>query len=316
MNRLQDKVALVFGAGSSGPGWSNGKAAAVAYAREGAHVVAVDRVEQAARETVECISAEHHEALAVEADVADTRAISAAVEQAIQVFGRIDILHNNVGTTVMGGPVELDEERWRQSLDVNVGSVYRTCKAVLPHMIRQSRGVIINISSLAAIRWTGYPYFAYYAGKAAVNQATVALAMQYARHGIRANAILPGAIDTPLIYREISSQYGSIEEMRAARTHGKDGHGLGYCPRRRFPRIRRSLLHHRRVLACRWRSELRHGRRRSWRSALNRGFEEGTPALQPASQASRNQGVPRCRRGRLAEIRAAAGTAAPTAINS
>jgi NAD(P)-dependent dehydrogenase (short-subunit alcohol dehydrogenase family) len=111
----------------------------------------------------------------------------------------------------------LDEELWARSLDINLGSVYRTCKAVLPHMVRQGRGAIVNISSLASIRWTGYPYFAYYAAKAAVNQATVAIAMQYARHGIRANAILPGAVDTPLIYREISSQYGSIEEMRAAR---------------------------------------------------------------------------------------------------
>jgi NAD(P)-dependent dehydrogenase (short-subunit alcohol dehydrogenase family) len=217
VNRLQDKVTLVFGAGSSGAGWSNGKAAAVAYAREGARVVAIDRVEQAARETVECIEGEHLQALAVQADVTDTASVAAAVEQAVRAFGRIDILHNNVGTTVMGGPVELDEDVWKRSLDVNLGSVYRTSKAVLPHMVRQGRGVIINISSLASIRWAGYPYFAYYAAKAAVNQATVALAMQYARQGIRANAILPGAVDTPLIYREISSQYGSIEEMRTAR---------------------------------------------------------------------------------------------------
>jgi NAD(P)-dependent dehydrogenase (short-subunit alcohol dehydrogenase family) len=217
VNRLQDKVTLVFGAGSSGAGWSNGKAAAVAYAREGARVVAIDRVEQAARETVECIEGEHLQALAVQADVTDTASVAAAVESAVRAFGRIDILHNNVGTTVMGGPVELDEDVWKRSLDVNLGSVYRTSKAVLPHMVRQGRGVIINISSLASIRWAGYPYFAYYAAKAAVNQATVALAMQYARQGIRANAILPGAVDTPLIYREISSQYGSIEEMRTAR---------------------------------------------------------------------------------------------------
>jgi NAD(P)-dependent dehydrogenase (short-subunit alcohol dehydrogenase family) len=217
MKRLQDKVALVFGAGSSGPGWSNGKAAAVAYARQGARVVAIDRVEKAVRETVDFIDAEHHQALAVRADVTDTESVMAAVEQAMQAFGRIDVLHNNVGTTIMGGPIELDEDAWNRSLDINLGSVYRTSKAVLPHMIRQGRGAIINISSLAAIRWAGYPYFAYYAAKAAVNQATVALAMQYARHGIRANAILPGSIDTPLIYREISSQYGSVEEMRAAR---------------------------------------------------------------------------------------------------
>ena len=217
MNRLQDKVALVFGAGSSGPGWSNGKAAAVAYARQGARVVAIDRVKEAAQETADFIKAENHQALAVQADVTDTASVAGAVEQAIQAFGGIDILHNNVGTTVMGGPVELTEEAWTRSLDINLGSVYRTSKAVLPHMLRQGRGVIINISSLASIRWAGYPYFAYYAAKAAVNQATVALAMQYARHGIRANAVLPGAVDTPLIYREISSQYRSVEEMKSAR---------------------------------------------------------------------------------------------------
>ncbi|MFX6182674.1 SDR family NAD(P)-dependent oxidoreductase, partial [Acinetobacter baumannii] len=86
-----------------------------------------------------------------------------------------------------GGPVELDEEAFRRNLDINIGSVYRTAKAVLPHFMAQKSGVIINISSVAAIRWTGYPYFAYYAAKAAVNQATVALALQYAPHGIRAN---------------------------------------------------------------------------------------------------------------------------------
>lgn len=217
MNRLQGKVALVFGAGSSGPGWGNGKAAAVAYAREGAKVVALDQVEAAAQETVTFIRGEHGEALAIQADVTQADSVMAAVQRAVQTFGHIDILHNNVGTTIMGGPTELSEEGWQRSLDINVGSVYRTSRAVLPHMLEHGRGVIINISSLAAIRWTGYPYFAYYTAKAAVNQATVALAMQYARQGIRANAIVTGAVDTPLIYREISSQYGSVEEMRAAR---------------------------------------------------------------------------------------------------
>jgi NAD(P)-dependent dehydrogenase (short-subunit alcohol dehydrogenase family) len=88
---------------------------------------------------------------------------------------------------------------------------------VIPHMLQQGGGAIVNISSLAAIRWTGYPYFAYYAAKAAVNQATVALAMQYARRGIRANCIMPGLIDTPLIHKQISGQYTSVEEMIAAR---------------------------------------------------------------------------------------------------
>lgn len=217
MKRVEGKVALVFGAGSSGPGWGNGKAAAVAYAREGAKVVCIDLDEDAARETQAVVQAEGGTALALAADVTDSDSVERAVSHALREFERIDILHNNVGMTLMGGPTEIDEEAWKRSLDINVGSVYRTSRAVLPHMVRQGSGVIINISSLASIRWGGYPYFAYYAAKAAVNQATVALALQYARQGIRANAILPGAIDTPLIYREISGQYASVEAMRDKR---------------------------------------------------------------------------------------------------
>jgi NAD(P)-dependent dehydrogenase (short-subunit alcohol dehydrogenase family) len=217
VKRLKDKVTLVFGAGSSGPGWGNGKAAAVAYAREGALVAAIDLDKAAALETAALIEGEGHRVLAVRADVTNSDSVNEAVRQALEAFGRIDILHNNVGMTLMGGPPDIDEAAWQRSMDINVGSIYRTTRAVLPQMLSQRGGVIINISSLAAIRWGGYPYFAYYAAKAAVNQATVALALQYARQGIRANAILPGAIDTPLIYREISGQYQSVEEMREAR---------------------------------------------------------------------------------------------------
>jgi len=117
----------------------------------------------------------------------------------------------------MGGPVELDERPYQLSMELNLGSVFRTVKAVMPHMLARRSGVVINISSLASLRWTGYPYFAYSASKAAVNQATVAIAMQYARQGIRANCVVPGAIDTPLIYQQIASQYASVEEMIEAR---------------------------------------------------------------------------------------------------
>ncbi len=215
--RLTGKRALVFGAGSSGPGFGNGKAAAVQFAREGARVACVDLSADAAEETAEIIRGEGLEAIAVAADVTELQSVSATVARTREAFGGIDILHNNVGVTHMGGPVELDEESFRASVDLNIGSVYRTSKAVLPVMLAQGGGAIVNISSLASIRWTGYPYFAYYAMKAAVNQATVALAMQYARQGIRANCILPGMIDTPLIYKQISNQYASVEEMVAAR---------------------------------------------------------------------------------------------------
>jgi NAD(P)-dependent dehydrogenase (short-subunit alcohol dehydrogenase family) len=217
VDRLKGKTAIVFGAGFSGPGWGNGKAAAVAYAREGAKVACIDLVAAAAQETADIIAGEGGVAVAIAADVTDTDSVAEAVSQAVAQFASIDILHNNVGVTHMGGPVELSEEQFEASLNLNIGPVYRTAKAVIPHMLAQGGGAIVNISSLAAIRWTGYPYFAYYATKAAVNQATVALAMQYARQGIRANCIMPGLIDTPLIYRQISGQYASVEDMVAAR---------------------------------------------------------------------------------------------------
>lgn len=217
VDRLKGKTAIVFGAGSSGPGWGNGKAAAVAYAREGAAVACVDLDGSAAEETAEIIVAEGCKGMAIAADVTSQDSVNGAVAAAIDAFGSIGILHNNVGVTQMGGPVELEEKAFRAAVELNLGPVYRTAKAVLPHMIDAGKGAIVNISSLAAIRYTGYPYFAYYATKAAVNQATVALAMQYARQGIRANCIMPGLIDTPLIYKQISGQYASAEEMVAAR---------------------------------------------------------------------------------------------------
>lgn len=215
--RFTGRPVLVFGAGSSGEGWSNGKAAAFAYGREGARVVCLDLSAEAAEVTAGAIRDAGGEALALAADVTDSASVAAAVAQAVEAYGPPAVLHNNVGVTHMGGPVELSEKDFDASVALNLGSVYRTCKAVIPHFLAAGRGAIVNISSLAAIRWSGYPYFAYYATKAAVNQATVALAMQYARQGIRANCVLPGAIDTPLIYRQIAGQYASVQEMQAAR---------------------------------------------------------------------------------------------------
>jgi NAD(P)-dependent dehydrogenase (short-subunit alcohol dehydrogenase family) len=216
-DRLKGKIAVVFGAGSSGEGWGNGKAAAVAFAREGARVACIDISQAAADETADIINGEGGIAIALAADVTRQASIDSAVAATMTRFGRINILHNNVGVTHMGGPVELSEEQFQAAIDLNLGPVYRCSKAVIPHMLAGGGGAIVNISSIAAIRWVGYPYFAYYATKAAVNQATVALAMQYARQGIRANCIMPGLIDTPMIYKQISAQYPSVEEMVAAR---------------------------------------------------------------------------------------------------
>lgn len=217
MARLKDKVALVFGAGSVGEGWGNGKAAAVAYAREGAKVACVDIGLAAAQETARIIGEEGNTAIACAADVTKLVEIEAAVDATMTAFGRIDILHNNVGINVPGGPVEASEEGWDKVMDVNAKSVFLACKAVLPIMEKQGGGAIVNISSLAAIRYTGYPYISYYASKAAVNNFTRAIAVQYAPKNIRANCILPGVMDTPHIYQQISGYYKSVEEMTAAR---------------------------------------------------------------------------------------------------
>lgn len=212
-DRLRNKVALVFGAGSSGPGWSNGKATAVAYAREGATVVAVDRNGPAAEETGGLIAAEGGVCLAVTADVTSAQQVMHAVRQCVDRFGRIDILHNNVGIVELGGPVEATEASWDRVMAVNTKGMFLTCKHVLPVMLEQRSGVILNISSIAGIRYTGMNYIAYAASKGAVNQFTQELAVQYAAQGIRVNAILPGFMNTPLIHERLPSQYASVDEM-------------------------------------------------------------------------------------------------------
>ena len=215
--RLDDRVALVFGAGSSGPGWGNGKAAATLYAREGARVIAIDRDEAAARETAGLIISEGREAIALSADVTSSPDIATAIEEAVSRFGRIDVLHNNVGITEMGDPVEATEESWDRVMAVNLKSVFLACKHVLPIMQAQRKGAIVNISSIAAVTINDYPYFSYYASKSGLNHLTRALALRYAPFGIRANAIMPGLMDTPLIYREIAGQYSDKEAMVRAR---------------------------------------------------------------------------------------------------
>ncbi|KGF67890.1 3-oxoacyl-ACP reductase [Hoeflea sp. BAL378] len=216
-DRLKDKVVLLFGAGSSGEGWGNGKATAALFAQEGAHVVGVDLNLSAAEETKAALAERGFEMDAIAADVTDSGQVKAAVDHALSRFGRIDVLHNNVGVTKMGDPVALSEADWHFSLDTNLTGVFLTCKHVLPVMVEQRSGAIVNISSAASIQINQMPYFGYYASKAGLNHFTRALAVNYAPHGIRANAVLPGVMDTPLIYKQISGQFENVEEMRKAR---------------------------------------------------------------------------------------------------
>src|SRR5436190_3529851 len=167
-DRLKEKVALVSGAGSSGPGWGNGKVTAVLFAREGAKVLAVDIDLDAALETKQIVEAERGICEAVSVDVSSAADVAAVVDACIASFGRIDVLHNNVGIVEVGGPVETTEESWDRVNDVNLTSMFLTCKHVLPRMERQGKGAIVNIASVSGIRWVGVPYISYAATKAAV----------------------------------------------------------------------------------------------------------------------------------------------------
>jgi len=219
--RLKDRVAMVVGAGSAGPGWGNGKAAAVLFAREGARVVCVDINPAAAEETAEIIAGEGGEAVALQADVSKAGDVAASVARCLELYGRIDVLDNNVGILEVGGPVEASEASWDRVMEVNLKSMFLTCKHVLPAMERQGGGAIVNIGSVAGIRWLGVPYISYNASKGAVVSFTRAVALEYAAKGIRANAVLPGLMNTPMIVEPLKDAYagGDVDkmlEMRAA----------------------------------------------------------------------------------------------------
>lgn len=207
--RLRDKVAIVVGGGQTpGETMGNGKATALLFAREGASVLVVDRSEDAATETERAIAAEGGTASVAVADVTRAADCARIAEECVGAYGRIDVLHNNVGIGVFGGPVELAEEDWDRVVDTNLKSMFLICKHVLPHMERQGAGVIVNVSSLAAIRCSPIPMLAYNSSKAAVNALTRSIAMQYAAKGIRANAIMPGLIHTPMAVDDVVRRYG------------------------------------------------------------------------------------------------------------
>jgi len=213
--RLRNKVAIVTGAGSIGPGWGNGKATAVLFAREGAKLFAVDINLKAAEETKSIIDKEGGICIIQKVDVTKADEVKALVDRCIKTHGRIDILHNNVGIVVVGGPVEITEETWDRVMAINLKSMFLTCKYVIPHMERQGGGVITNISSIAAIRYTGVPYTTYYTTKAGILGFTQGIALQYAQKNIRANCILPGLMNTPMIVEPLKGVYaaGDVGKM-------------------------------------------------------------------------------------------------------
>ncbi|WP_309130490.1 SDR family NAD(P)-dependent oxidoreductase [Brevibacterium sp.] len=220
---LEGKVVLVFGAGSSGVGLSNGEATALAYADAGASVAAIDVNRHEAERVAARIADVGVSSLGVEADVTKSSEVARAVATVVHKLGIPDVLHNNVGSPRLGSILETEPDAWRASVELNLTSAYLTCRETLPHMLEARRGVIINVSSLASIRDTGYVYPAYNAAKAGLNQLTVSLALAYAKQGIRANAILPGLINTPLVTQQITEDAQALAARHEMSPTGRMG---------------------------------------------------------------------------------------------
>jgi NAD(P)-dependent dehydrogenase (short-subunit alcohol dehydrogenase family) len=216
--RLANKTAIVVGAGQQpGETMGNGRATALRFAQEGARVLCVDISEERARETVDIISNEGGEAVAFGVDVTDEAACRDVAEAAQKRFGRIDVLHNNVGRSEGDrGTVDMDADMWDTLMALNLKSMFLMCKHVLPVMQDQGSGAIINVSSTSSM--AARQTVTYKTSKGAVNTFTQHLAWENARFGVRANAILPGLMDTPMaIERRAREQGVDRDEVREAR---------------------------------------------------------------------------------------------------
>jgi len=218
-NRLKGKVAIVTGAGCVGPGWGNGRAVAVAFAHAGAKIFAVDKNVDAMSETLRRIEEAGGTVTAFGCDVTDSAAVAAMVASCKATYGRVDILVNNVGGSAAGGPVDLPEEKWDAQVDFNLKSVYLTCKHVLPEMVEQGAGAIVNTASTSGLRYTGSAQVAYAACKAAVIQLSRVVAVEFAPKGIRVNTVVPGQLHTPMVEARLAGQRsgGDVAKLLDAR---------------------------------------------------------------------------------------------------
>jgi NAD(P)-dependent dehydrogenase (short-subunit alcohol dehydrogenase family) len=217
--RFGDKVALVLGAGSVGPGYGNGKATAVLFAREGAQVFGVDREADALAATSSIIESEGGHFVGHVADITNPLEIEALVQACLDRCGRIDVLVNNVGGSAPGDAVSMPEEIWAKQFDHNLNYVFHSCKRVIPIMVGQGGGAIVNLASIAALRFFGPDVVAYAAAKAGLIHFSRVTAVKYAPQNVRINTVIPGVMNTPLIKARLVHQRGDgdVEALIAAR---------------------------------------------------------------------------------------------------
>jgi len=207
---LAGKVAIVTGGGAAGTGIGNGRAAAILLARAGTKVVVVDKALDLADKTVAMIKDDGGEAIAFEADLTRDEDCAAMVKAAVDRFGRLDFLDNNVGIGSRGSVVAETQENWRRVMQVNVETMFLASKHAIPAMIRGGGGAIVNVSSISALRPRGLTV--YTASKGAVIALTRAMAVDHGRDGVRVNCVAPGPMYTPMVY-----QRGMSPEARERR---------------------------------------------------------------------------------------------------
>lgn len=221
MEDLAGKIALVIGAGTVGNEIGNGRATAMLMARHGATVVCVDRDAAAAARTAEMIVAEGGAAEGRGVDATNEVGVAELVAGVVRDHGRIDVLDNNVGISLLGGVTEVSEDDWDRVIGANLKTAVNAMKYVIPHMVKHGAGAIVNISSIAALRWGGTPYATYYSTKAALTHLSRTTALEFAGAGIRVNSISPGLIKTPMVANTagLAGAYGaaSVEQMWAER---------------------------------------------------------------------------------------------------
>jgi len=209
---LRDKVAIVTGAGSRAEGIGNGRAAAILLAEAGTKVVLLDENQKWAERTLEMINTDGGEAVVVRADVTKPEDCAHAVKTAVERFGRLDILVNNVGVNgPRGDAVAVDLDQWDQGLRINVTSMMLMARFAVPEMAKRKSGAIVNIASVAGLRG-GIPNLLYATSKGAVVNMTRAMAANHAADGIRVNCVCPGMVYTPMMYAR-----GMTPEIREGR---------------------------------------------------------------------------------------------------
>ncbi|NIP75539.1 MAG: SDR family oxidoreductase [Xanthomonadales bacterium] len=216
---MAGKTALIIGAGSVGKGWGNGRATSVLFAREGAQVFGADRDTDALANTAELAAAEGLRLLTRTCDATSNQDLDALVANAHDQLGRIDILVNNVGGSAPGDVVSLESDIWARQMDHNLTYVFESMKRVVPIMAAQGGGAIVNLASIAALRFFGPDCVAYAAAKAGVIKMSQVTAVKYARQGVRVNTVVPGLMNTPLVTERLVKERspGDAEGLIAAR---------------------------------------------------------------------------------------------------